>query len=342
MPLFTIENNKKNLQLVPPSSFSQHGILERSHIQTMLRDDASALQAITGESLLVISEEYNQWENKDSNRRIDLLAIDADANLVIIELKRVEGGEHMELQALRYAAMISSMDLEGIVATYRGYLETHPTLDTPPESAESKILQFLDKPSSIGVSISSTPRIILVSPSFSKEITTTVLWLNERGLDIQCIEIKPYQVGEKLLLNSDKILPLESSDGYIIRPGQQSGEVVTPKSKRTQSAPSAVPYLVRHEVLKVGTSVHLVRDVRPQLIVPDSQKRARYNGGIKFLWEEDGQNYSLSALCAEICRRNNGNMGSGSWAGPNYWAIEGESQTLGEKMYEMLAETGAE
>ncbi len=48
--------------------------------------------------LLVVSEEFGEWD--DSRRRIDLLAIDRDANLVVIELKRTEDGGHMELQAI--------------------------------------------------------------------------------------------------------------------------------------------------------------------------------------------------------------------------------------------------
>ena len=39
---------------------------------------------------LVIADEFSDWE--DSRRRIDLLAIDRNANLVVIELKRDEVG----------------------------------------------------------------------------------------------------------------------------------------------------------------------------------------------------------------------------------------------------------
>ena len=48
----------------------------------------------------VLTEEYGEWE--DSRRRIDLLGIDKDANLVVIELKRSEDGGHMDLQAIRH------------------------------------------------------------------------------------------------------------------------------------------------------------------------------------------------------------------------------------------------
>jgi hypothetical protein len=59
----------------------------------------------------VIAEEFSEWE--DSRRRIDLLGGDRDGNLVVIELKRTEDGGHMELQAIRYAAMVSALTMEG-------------------------------------------------------------------------------------------------------------------------------------------------------------------------------------------------------------------------------------
>jgi len=71
----------------------------------LLRDKPEALDP----DLMIISEEFSEWD--ESARRIDLLGLDRQGTLVVIELKRVEDGGHMELQALRYAAMVSSMDL---------------------------------------------------------------------------------------------------------------------------------------------------------------------------------------------------------------------------------------
>src|SRR5207248_1041236 len=78
-------------------------IKEREDLQRLLRGQIQALDP----ALMVISEEFSQWV--ESSRRIDLLCIDKDANLVIVELKRSEDGGYMELQAVRYAAMISSL-----------------------------------------------------------------------------------------------------------------------------------------------------------------------------------------------------------------------------------------
>jgi RecB family endonuclease NucS len=85
------------------TNFGIEGIMERKDIQRLLSEQISVLD----ESLMVIAEEFGDW--LDSSRRIDLLCIDSDANLVVVELKRTEDGGLMELQALRYAAMVSAM-----------------------------------------------------------------------------------------------------------------------------------------------------------------------------------------------------------------------------------------
>ena len=79
---------------ITPTTFSSLGITERHDLQRHLRDRIEIIAPGT----LVISEEFGDWD--DSKRRIDLLAIDESANLVVIELKRSDDGGHMELQAL--------------------------------------------------------------------------------------------------------------------------------------------------------------------------------------------------------------------------------------------------
>src|SRR5204862_108597 len=80
-----------------------------------------------------------------------------------------------------------------------------------PSGAENAILNFLgwDEPkeSDFGKDV----KIVLVSANFSKEITTSVLWLNERELDIRCVRLIPYQFMEKTLLDIQQVLPLPES-----------------------------------------------------------------------------------------------------------------------------------
>lgn len=101
MALYEITQNS-NVS-VPETTFADRGILERSGLQRLLRDNIAAIAPDT----YVLAEEYGEWE--DAQRRIDLLCLDRNANIVVVELKRTEDGGHIELQAIRYAAMASKL-----------------------------------------------------------------------------------------------------------------------------------------------------------------------------------------------------------------------------------------
>jgi hypothetical protein len=138
----------------------------------------------------------------DSRRRIDLLALDKTGGLVVIELKRTDDGRHMELQALRYAAMVSSMGFAEGATTYAAHcakLRSEEEVDSPAE-----LLAFLDMEDADDEDpvISSDVRIMLVSADFGREITTTVLSLNRfDGMDIRCVRLVPYDIEGRVLLD---------------------------------------------------------------------------------------------------------------------------------------------
>jgi RecB family endonuclease NucS len=88
MPLFRVEGDK--LEALPPTSFMTECMLERRDLQRLLKADISPI----GDDLMVLSEEFGDWE--DSSRRIDLLCLDRDGRLVIVEIKRTQDGCHMD------------------------------------------------------------------------------------------------------------------------------------------------------------------------------------------------------------------------------------------------------
>ena len=49
---------------------------------------------------------------------------------------------------------------------------------------------------------------MLAAADFSPEVTSTVLWLNERDLDITCVRIQPYRLNDSTLLDVQQIIPL--------------------------------------------------------------------------------------------------------------------------------------
>jgi hypothetical protein len=159
--------------------------------------------------VLVIAEEFAEWE--DSKRRIDLLGVDKAANLVVSELKRDDDGGHMELQAIRYAAMVSTMTFAQAAGVFQPFLDK----SGEKRDARSELLKFLDWEEPREDDFAQDVRIVLVSSDFSKELTTVVLWLNEHEMDIQCVRLKPYDSGQGVFIDAQTIIPLPEASDYI-------------------------------------------------------------------------------------------------------------------------------
>lgn len=210
MSLYRVAADK--LETVPRTSFAAESLLERKDLQRLLRNDITPL----GDDLLVIAEEYGNWE--DSNRRIDLLCLSKGAGLVVVEIKRTEDGGHMELQAIRYAAMVSSMTLDQVI---KAHAETN---GCDIETSRSDVLSFLQPDSEEDMELSGEVRIVLVSADFSTELTTAVLWLNKRELDITCIRIRPYKVGNDVIIDATQIIPLPEATDYEVKVRAQEKE----------------------------------------------------------------------------------------------------------------------
>jgi hypothetical protein len=210
MPIFTLRN--KQISEVKRTYFEVEGIQERIDLQFALRDRIDAISPDT----LVIAEEFSDWT--EGNRRIDLLGIDKNANLVVIELKRDQTGVHMELQAIRYAAMVSTMTFEKAARAFQDYLDKRK-ID---KNAEEELLEFLGWSDPLDEQFAVDVQIVLASGNFSKELTTTVMWLNERNLNIRCVRLQPYKLGEEILINVEQIIPLPEAEYYLVKVREQA------------------------------------------------------------------------------------------------------------------------
>src|SRR5438105_6505703 len=153
----------------------------------------------------------------------------------------------MELQSLRYAEMVSAMGFNELVETYQAYLGTHEPAAR--DSAAIRIREFLGMSPGEDISVSSVPRIILISADFSLEITTTVLWLIRRGVDIRCIQVTPYKADGTILLDLHQVIPLAEAADYQIRLRKKEEEARFSGSGRRELT---LKVLLRHGVLKPG------------------------------------------------------------------------------------------
>ena len=205
MPIYRLGNG--SLEEIQGTTFENEMILERQHLQAAIRSKVGAVLP----DCMIIGEEFSSWT--ESRRRPDLIGLDRNANIVVFELKRTETGAEMELQAIRYAAMLSTITFRQTIEMYQSFRHD----DGNESIAENEILDFLGWEEPQEEDFAQDVRIVLIAADFSKEITSTVMWLNDRNIDIRCIRVSPYRYGEDVLLDIQQILPLPEAEDYQIR-----------------------------------------------------------------------------------------------------------------------------
>ncbi len=110
--------------------------------------------------------------------------------------------------------MVSTMTFEQVVDTFGAYLRRRGRAEDP----RGTILGFLGWEEPDEERFAQDVRIVLVSAEFSRELTTTVLWLSERAsLDIRCVRLRPYQLGDRLVLDVQQVIPLPEAADYQVR-----------------------------------------------------------------------------------------------------------------------------
>jgi hypothetical protein len=70
MPLYELTHDA--LEPIPRTTMQEQFFREREDLQRLLKNSISVI----GEDLLLLAEEFSQWE--DSKRRVDLLALGRD------------------------------------------------------------------------------------------------------------------------------------------------------------------------------------------------------------------------------------------------------------------------
>jgi len=186
--------------------FKDLKIKEREHLQEWIAKNPDML----GEELLIIQKEFSGFS--DTSERLDLLALDRDGGLVIIENKLDDTGRNVVWQALKYTSYCSTLTTNQIIKMYQDYLDRWGQ----GEDAKENLLEFLERDEEELLLNRNDQRIIFVSNNFRKEVTSTVLWLLEHDVQIQCFRAIPYSMGEELYLQMEQIIPLPETKEFMI------------------------------------------------------------------------------------------------------------------------------
>jgi alkylated DNA nucleotide flippase Atl1 len=193
-------------------SFSGVGALELQDIERWIREHPLVL----GEDLKVVTHQFASFER--SKDRLDVLAIDRTGRLVVIEVKRDTSGAYQDLQALRYAAFVSTFRADQLAEAHVEYVRRSEDREIDVKGARRELEAFIEGGDLDVVDEDTQPRIMLVAAGFQPAVTSTVIWLaRSYGMDITCVQLLPYEVGGELLLCSSILLPLPEAGDYEVR-----------------------------------------------------------------------------------------------------------------------------
>src|SRR5690554_530263 len=234
--MFKINAIANRIQPLETRRFSELGFSERKHLQEWLANHPQALTQDDGDELLIIQKEFDGFD--DTRERLDLLAIDKQGNLVIIENKLDDSGRDVVWQALKYASYCANLKKQQVVEIFQRYLnQKAQTEGTAPADAESVLLEFLqaDDLQSVQLNTLKSQRLILVAAHYRKEVTNTVLWLSQFGVNVQCFKVTPYQAGAELFLNVKQIIPTPEASDFMIGMMAKEAEEKSASNEQRQS-----------------------------------------------------------------------------------------------------------
>lgn len=213
--MYILDDNKTVMKKAQVCTFKELQLEERKHLQEWIANEPSSL----GEDLLIIQKEFDGFS--DTKERLDLLALDKQGNLVIIENKLDDSGKDVTWQAIKYASYCSSLSKQQIIDIYQKYLAGSS------KNAVEQLLEFFDNVDDISeleINKDNSQRIFFVAANFRKEVTSSVLWLANFGLNIKCFKVTPFKFGEKILIDFDQIIPIKEAEDYTIKMASKKQE----------------------------------------------------------------------------------------------------------------------
>ena len=215
--MYIINKEANRIEKIETTTFRQLGFKEREHLQEWIAHNPSVLN----EDLIIIQKEFDGFN--DTNERLDLLALDKQGNLVVIENKLDDTGRDVTWQVLKYASYCSTLTASHIIDIFQDYLRKH----ADERKAEDVLTEYFeDEDFKERLNAGSSQRIIMIAGEFRKEVTSTVMWLLNYHVQIQCFKAIPYRLGDQLFLNMEQIIPIKDSEDFIISMGNKTLDTI--------------------------------------------------------------------------------------------------------------------
>ncbi|MGX9687696.1 hypothetical protein ACTQ9L_11200 [Deinococcus wulumuqiensis] len=163
-----------------PEPVQLSGLDQESTLENALKADLS----IVDPDLMLLATQVQT----DHGKRIDILAMDRQGDLVILELKRDKTPREVVTQALDYAAWIKTLSAEKIEEIYTA---AHPGADLPTGFAEA-----FGTPEQYPEAINLRQRMIIVASSLDAITERIVAYLSEFGVPVNAVFFRAFKQGD--------------------------------------------------------------------------------------------------------------------------------------------------
>ncbi len=257
------------------------------YYEDFLEKNIEVLESDEDNQLMIIGKQVRSYTNK----RTDLVAIDASGRIVIVEIKRDEQDmknrkDNFESQAIRYAATFATVDsVEDIVKkVYSGYLmrsENIATKEEAEEEGKKRIESFLTTHETLE-QFNNEQRIILVASEFDEDTMSSSAWLLSHGINISCIRVSPYKTktehGDDYLFEIRRILPLGLLEDFYTGVRGESTRTSRNRGTRRQRTFPRLKDMIEANIVQEGDEVYFKGREDETLSIIHNDGRIEYNG----------------------------------------------------------------
>jgi hypothetical protein len=323
--VFTVSGSSATV--ARPISLVDAGLRERGHLQEWVLAHPEML----GQDVKVVAFEFGRWTAVSgalARDRLDILGLDRDGRLVVVELKRDQAPDTVDMQALKYAALVSRFTRDDLAKVHAQYLTRHRGELVSAEAAAAELEEW----ATITEESLRLPRLILMAADFPATVTATVVFLHQQlGLEVQLRKFQAYRTAQETLVTVSQLYPPPDVEEFVLSPEVSEQRQERTERQRRQREASTVSRLVEAGALEPGArlqfrapSTELQAQLEPWLAEEPGRRWASWqdDSGQPLVWEADGQGYSPTGLASHILEE--GADRTGAIQGPLYWIDEDE------------------
>ena len=131
------------------------------------------------------------------------------------------------MQNLKYVSYCSTLTKNEIIDIYQAYLDKYRN----GEKALDNLLEFFGVEDIDETVINEDQRLFFVALNYRKEVTSTVMWLLNKGIDAKCFKASMYTFKDELIMDFEQIIPVKEAQDYIISMNKKVNDISVDKKK---------------------------------------------------------------------------------------------------------------